>query len=263
MQSQPGGSQAMNDHRVVASGSVLESPPFVGIPGLGSQIDSIDLMGGCSSPVQAKGSQQPGHRPRPVPVPVPVPVPNPKPNPSQIPSRSPLQSRKRPRPDDALTSAPMKVPGVTRVTGKSTSRLQPSGSRSPSGAAGSGLVPSSSPVGVSSVSIGTGAFRMSAPSTSAISRQLQSTRQIARERLQPMRSRRSKRASSSRGGGYSASSSSGRRIRRTLTQHVVSRWYRAPELILLEPYSYSVDLWSTGCILAELLAMIVEPETSQ
>jgi len=40
-----------------------------------------------------------------------------------------------------------------------------------------------------------------------------------------------------------------------LTDYVVTRWYRAPEL-MLEPSGYfeAVDVWSTGCIHAELLA---------
>ncbi len=45
------------------------------------------------------------------------------------------------------------------------------------------------------------------------------------------------------------------RLTRQLTKHVVTRWYRAPELILLQPYTTSVDIWSLGCILAELLSM--------
>jgi mitogen-activated protein kinase 1/3 len=44
-------------------------------------------------------------------------------------------------------------------------------------------------------------------------------------------------------------------LRRTLTTHVVTRWYRAPELILLQDYTSAVDMWSAGCILAELLGM--------
>ena len=44
----------------------------------------------------------------------------------------------------------------------------------------------------------------------------------------------------------------------SLTKHVVTRWYRAPEVILSLPYSGSVDVWSVGCIFAELLGMIVE-----
>ena len=43
-------------------------------------------------------------------------------------------------------------------------------------------------------------------------------------------------------------------MKRQLTGHVVTRWYRAPELILLEKdYGPAIDMWSVGCILAELL----------
>jgi len=38
---------------------------------------------------------------------------------------------------------------------------------------------------------------------------------------------------------------------------VVTRHYRAPELILLEKdYGPAIDMWSIGCIFAELLSMI-------
>jgi serine/threonine protein kinase len=39
-----------------------------------------------------------------------------------------------------------------------------------------------------------------------------------------------------------------------MTQYVVTRWYRPPELLLAPnlPYGEAVDLWSIGCILAEL-----------
>lgn len=38
-----------------------------------------------------------------------------------------------------------------------------------------------------------------------------------------------------------------------LTEYVATRWYRAPEIMLLVTmYSAVVDLWSVGCILAEL-----------
>merc|ERR1712135_266121 len=48
-----------------------------------------------------------------------------------------------------------------------------------------------------------------------------------------------------------------RRQKRHLTGHVVSRWYRAPELILLqETYTSAIDVWSMGCIYAELLGML-------
>jgi len=41
----------------------------------------------------------------------------------------------------------------------------------------------------------------------------------------------------------------------TLTQYVVTRWYRAPELLCESPYyGKPVDIWSVGCIFSELLA---------
>ncbi|KAG2769432.1 hypothetical protein PC129_g10644 [Phytophthora cactorum] len=62
------------------------------------------------------------------------------------------------------------------------------------------------------------------------------------------------------GSASSTPSSSGEfpKMRRQLTKHVVTRWYRAPELILLQDYDFSVDMWSIGCIFAELLSMQVE-----
>ena len=39
----------------------------------------------------------------------------------------------------------------------------------------------------------------------------------------------------------------------TLTEYVVTRWYRAPEIMLACPtYTNAIDVWATGCILAEL-----------
>jgi mitogen-activated protein kinase 1/3 len=50
-------------------------------------------------------------------------------------------------------------------------------------------------------------------------------------------------------------------FQRELTGHVATRWYRAPELILLEKiYSTAVDIWATGCVFWELLQMIKENE---
>lgn len=47
------------------------------------------------------------------------------------------------------------------------------------------------------------------------------------------------------------------RLKKALTRHVVTRWYRAPELILLqENYNEQIDVWSVGCIFAELLGML-------
>lgn len=40
-----------------------------------------------------------------------------------------------------------------------------------------------------------------------------------------------------------------------LTQYVVTRWYRCPELLLAptKPYTKAIDLWSAGCIVGEML----------
>ena len=41
---------------------------------------------------------------------------------------------------------------------------------------------------------------------------------------------------------------------RCISSHVISRWYRPPEVIMVEPsYDTSADMWSLGCILAEML----------
>lgn len=38
------------------------------------------------------------------------------------------------------------------------------------------------------------------------------------------------------------------------TEYVVTRWYRAPEIMLAcQHYTYAIDIWSVGCIFAELL----------
>ncbi|ODV88723.1 hypothetical protein CANCADRAFT_29043 [Tortispora caseinolytica NRRL Y-17796] len=39
-----------------------------------------------------------------------------------------------------------------------------------------------------------------------------------------------------------------------MTEYVATRWYRAPEIMLsVQSYSKAIDVWSVGCILAELL----------
>lgn len=44
--------------------------------------------------------------------------------------------------------------------------------------------------------------------------------------------------------------------RRCLSPKIVSRVYRPPEIILLQnDYDTSVDIWSFGCILGELLGL--------
>lgn len=41
---------------------------------------------------------------------------------------------------------------------------------------------------------------------------------------------------------------------RQMTEYVCTRWYRAPELLCCwSAYSYQVDIWSTGCIFAEMM----------
>ena len=39
-----------------------------------------------------------------------------------------------------------------------------------------------------------------------------------------------------------------------MTDYIATRWYRAPEVILsTKQYTASIDVWSVGCILAELI----------
>ncbi|KAK8789816.1 hypothetical protein WA158_006596 [Blastocystis sp. Blastoise] len=49
------------------------------------------------------------------------------------------------------------------------------------------------------------------------------------------------------------------KLLRQLTQHVVTRWYRAPEIICMNKYGAKIDVWSLGCLFAELL-MALEDE---
>lgn len=40
----------------------------------------------------------------------------------------------------------------------------------------------------------------------------------------------------------------------TMTDYVMTRWYRAPEVLLgMLEYQRSVDIWSTGCVFAEMI----------
>ena len=42
--------------------------------------------------------------------------------------------------------------------------------------------------------------------------------------------------------------------RRKLSEHMGSRWYRAPEVILMQKqYDQGIDMWALGCILEELI----------
>lgn len=39
------------------------------------------------------------------------------------------------------------------------------------------------------------------------------------------------------------------------TTRAVSRWYRAPEVMLtFKEYTRAIDIWSVGCVLAEMLS---------
>jgi mitogen-activated protein kinase 1/3 len=40
-----------------------------------------------------------------------------------------------------------------------------------------------------------------------------------------------------------------------MTEYVATRWYRAPEIMLtFQEYTKAIDVWSVGCILAEMLS---------
>ena len=42
------------------------------------------------------------------------------------------------------------------------------------------------------------------------------------------------------------------------TPYIVSRYYRAPELIMAcNNYDFSIDIWATGCIIFELITNII------
>ncbi len=52
--------------------------------------------------------------------------------------------------------------------------------------------------------------------------------------------------------------------KRRLSDHVVTRWYRPPEIILIEKnYGPAVDVWGIGCILAELLTKTPEHQNDK
>ena len=38
-----------------------------------------------------------------------------------------------------------------------------------------------------------------------------------------------------------------------MTEYVATRWYRAPEIMMWKAYGFEVDVWSIGCVMAELL----------
>lgn len=49
----------------------------------------------------------------------------------------------------------------------------------------------------------------------------------------------------------------GRSNKRSMSMHVGTQWYRAPEVILLEEnYGFKIDIWALGCVYAELLSLL-------
>lgn len=59
-------------------------------------------------------------------------------------------------------------------------------------------------------------------------------------------------------GATSATTPGGNLRGKSMTKHVVTRWYRAPELPLYNDgeYSLAIDMWSVGCVYAEMLGML-------
>ncbi|XP_047946666.1 probable serine/threonine-protein kinase At1g09600 [Salvia hispanica] len=56
-------------------------------------------------------------------------------------------------------------------------------------------------------------------------------------------------------GDFGLATSFGPDRKQALTSHVVTLWYRAPELLLgATEYGVEIDMWSVGCIIAELFA---------
>jgi len=52
-------------------------------------------------------------------------------------------------------------------------------------------------------------------------------------------------------------------LKREMSEHVVTRWYRAPEVILSRGrYAQSIDNWSVGCIIAEIFQLENPPSFS-
>lgn len=57
----------------------------------------------------------------------------------------------------------------------------------------------------------------------------------------------------------------GKQLRKQLTQHMQTRWYRAPEVCLLEQRretQFAMDIWGCGCIMGELLQMTLENQAN-
>ena len=56
----------------------------------------------------------------------------------------------------------------------------------------------------------------------------------------------------------------GKPLKRSMSSHVGGRWYRAPEISLLEnKYDSASDIWSFGCCFFELMKVIDQAHTGQ
>ncbi|CAN0060711.1 unnamed protein product, partial [Phaeothamnion confervicola] len=55
------------------------------------------------------------------------------------------------------------------------------------------------------------------------------------------------------GGNGGGNSGGGRSSDAKLTEYVVTRWWRAPEVFLEANYGVGIDVWSAGCILGEMI----------
>jgi len=77
--------------------------------------------------------------------------------------------------------------------------------------------------------------------------------------LQPKKQNANTNANANGNANAHSEASNGNGFCRQLTKHVVTRWYRAPEVILFSQrreYLSAIDMWSVGCILSELLMMV-------
>lgn len=54
-------------------------------------------------------------------------------------------------------------------------------------------------------------------------------------------------------GGATTTTSGSNHPAMDLTDYVITRYYRPPELLIMSHYGHSVDVWSVGCIFAEIL----------
>ena len=49
------------------------------------------------------------------------------------------------------------------------------------------------------------------------------------------------------------------KLPRSQTLQVISRWYRAPEIITLQKnYNQAADVWSIGCVLLEIILVFLK-----